>query len=526
MPRDSASEAVHPIIGDRLSGSGAWLRAIATVAGLSLFAAIFAAVLPRLENLSSRRAVAIVVVLTLVGIALACKVLKETVLVVWVVSMSIFRPYQAPGSLLGLEGLYLVPSEILLVGLYGIWAIELVFLKRPLVRYSYPVWPFFIPFVIACTISAAQSTNPSWALADISRLIRIVPIFVYCRYNLGRKEWQLCLGALCLAVLFQVALGVIQVTTRKLLPDDLEGPARAQGMMEHPNILADYLLLMFPAGIAMALAPTRRPLRIIAIAIAAISGLGIVITLSRIPWVLMIGQCLLAGVTLVVLRMLSFKRLVGLGAVALICAILAALPFAQKIQDRLQGDFKDSIRFRSELNAVALRVFENNPFIGVGLNNLSLHLISIASKYGYHDLLFSQQDWREGEADAMIRRVTVHNLYLFMLAETGLLGLLALLLYLLSAAAAGIYAVSVSRGTLRAASAGLTIGIIGVMLHNLGEIALWFEPVMHSFALVFMMAAVAPSLVRTHGDDWLGQIEFPDWMLRGRSARRTINSHA
>jgi putative inorganic carbon (hco3(-)) transporter len=498
------------------------MRAVVSLIGLLIFASVFAALLPRLQDLSKRRLVAIAGVIGFVCVVMILKNVKEPLLGVWVLSMTLFRPYSTFDGVFGLDGLYWVPSHAVLLALYGLWAVELVVLKRPLVRQSQAVWPLFLPFLIVAGISASQADNTGWAVAEIIRVSSVLPIFVYCRYNLGRKEWQSCIIALGVAILAQAALGMLQVTTRKTLPHDWVGTPRAQGTMAHPNVLADYLLLVFPAALALGLSPLRPLLRLPALFVAAAGGIGVIVTLSRAPWALMVLEIILVCTGLILLRAFSFKHFVGLCSVGTLAAIIAAIPFAHKLEERIKGDLKDSIQFRQELNTVARLVFENNPFVGVGLNNLSESIFQIARKYGYHDLILSHTDWagEDEEETTVVRRVTVHNLYMYLLAETGLLGICALLLYLASGIFAGVRAVRITDGAVQALCLGLIVGITGALLHNFAEIALWLDPMLHTFALILCMLFAIPALVAQHGKDWLSEISLRDLMCRGHGLNR------
>lgn len=462
--------------------------------------ALFASALPRFELLSNRRAATFGLVLLLAFTGFVTKLLKQVLLAGWVISMTMFRPYSTFDGLFGLEGLYWVPAHLALIALYGIWIYELAILGRPLVRYGRAFWPWFLPFLAAAAISALQAERMNWAAAELLRIGWVIPIYIYCRYNLGWREWRVCLAALAIALLAQVAIGVVQVTTHRFLPAEWEGSARAEGMMVHPNILADYLLLLFPAALALALAGRDMRLRLVAAGVAAAGALGIAITLSRIPWVLMVLQFLLVGVSLTVLSMLSIKRLIGLCSVGALAALIAVAPFLDKLAQRVTGDLQESIQFRGELNRAAGLVFEEAPFGGVGLNNLSLHIFDVARKYGYTDLILNERDWGT-EGGTVIRRISVHNLYLFLLAETGLFGAVGLALYFLAAIGRGLRAGAASTGELRALSLGFIVGMVGVLAHNVAEVALWMDPLLHSFALVVAMLSAVPVLAQTGGGE-------------------------
>jgi glycosyltransferase involved in cell wall biosynthesis len=66
-----------------------------------------------------------------------------------------------------------------------------------------------------------------------------------------------------------------------------------------------------------------------------------------------------------VLGAVSPRAAAGTGVWALLL-LLALLPFAADIAERFRGDFRSSITFRAEYTLMALRVWDENPLLGIG----------------------------------------------------------------------------------------------------------------------------------------------------------------
>jgi O-antigen ligase len=88
----------------------------------------------------------------------------------------------------------------------------------------------------------------------------------------------------------------------------------------------------------------------------------------------------------------------------------------------------------------------------------------------------------------------VHNLYLLLLAETGILGLGAFLVFLIGALGIGIRAICRTTGDWRGICLGLLVGIIGVLGHQMTEFSLWIDSTWYTFAIVVGMLNNIPYL--------------------------------
>jgi O-antigen ligase len=182
----------------------------------------------------------------------------------------------------------------------------------------------------------------------------------------------------------------------------------------------------------------------LAIAVLGLGGVALVFTLSRGAW-----MALALSITL--LCWLG-SRHAGLSlktpiAVLLILSLLY-LPFHAAISARLFGDDSGSAESRVPLMRLAFRIIEDNPLLGVGANNFTV----VMDRY-------LTSDFREGWLFA------VHNKYLLVLSETGMVGLLAFLAFLLDALRKGWRCWVYRDPLLSPLALGFAAGIAGHMLH-------------------------------------------------------------
>ena len=134
-------------------------------------------------------------------------------------------------------------------------------------------------------------------------------------------------------------------------------------------------------------------------------------------------------------------------AVLLILGMLY-LPFQSVISARLLGDDKGSAESRIPLMKLAFRIIEDNPVLGVGANNFTVVMDRYLTPEFRHSFLFA-----------------VHNKYLLVLSETGIIGLLAFLAFLLDALRKGWQCWALQDRLLSPLALGFAAGIAGHMVH-------------------------------------------------------------
>jgi O-antigen ligase len=119
------------------------------------------------------------------------------------------------------------------------------------------------------------------------------------------------------------------------------------------------------------------------------------------------------------------------------------------------------------------------PLFGVGLNNTMRHWL----KY-YPEMDYAVDTEEYGSRILNLRApVTMDNGLLHVVEETGIVGGLAFLVYLAGAFLIAVRAVFRTSGECRAASLGLLVGILGILVEQLIDAALWVDPNLYTFTL-------------------------------------------
>ncbi len=171
---------------------------------------------------------------------------------------------------------------------------------------------------------------------------------------------------------------------------------RAYGTFPHPNVVAFFLLfvfvwLLFSTEFRRAISRYIKIIALIAI------GIGIFLTFSRIVILLLIG---------ILLFKIKPRGVRSILAILLGLFIICILLF-QRFEVTLIRD----LILRMELIEIALKVFFTNLIFGTGLNN-----------FFYSEILYQK-------TLSPILLQPVHNIYLYWISQTGIMGLIVLIYF-------------------------------------------------------------------------------------------------
>jgi putative inorganic carbon (HCO3(-)) transporter len=177
---------------------------------------------------------------------------------------------------------------------------------------------------------------------------------------------------------------------------------RITSLLFQENSLAGYLNLVIPIAIACAALAKDRWLKLLGVASALTGVIAVFLTQSR-GGILALAGVLMLAIWFLVPRLITRVKILG-GAV-LACMLL--LPPLLNQFERLQ-DIDDGSR--TLLWAAAASLFHDHPLLGVG--------------YGNYRFLYADSTFIPG---AVVGRLDAHNIYLQLLAETGVVGFLSFL---------------------------------------------------------------------------------------------------
>ncbi|MFD5359517.1 O-antigen ligase family protein [Streptomyces tendae] len=297
--------------------------------------------------------------------------------------------------------------------------------RRPLSRTAAVV--LALP-VLGLAVAAVGAVSPGAGLAGLGRYLQVfvlVPAAVLLLLR-DRGDVRLLTWSMVGLALWQGAVGVHQYVTATGASYQGE-PVRAVGTFGPQDVMGMATVVSLGLVCAVGLALGRTPVRqrLFAAGCALVLLLPLALSFSRGAWIATAVTCavqlLLAGV----------RRALAVGAVVVAAAVVLVGGFGvgtAMLQERVGSitevtDAPDqSVTDRYTMWAAAAGMWRERPLTGVGLKGFPEHRDAHAS------LALSSGSETDG-AGAGYRRqplLSPHNMYLLVLAEQGLIGLLCL----------------------------------------------------------------------------------------------------
>ena len=276
-------------------------------------------------------------------------------------------------------------------------------------------------FAAACLLSTMNSTWVKMSIFQVIMVVQCAVLYGLVLFNAIESKEQLCfvLLSLCISLLVQGLFGVAQFFTGKefdffstgLSMGDFETLAadptlrRVVGTVGRPNGFAEYLSPLLMIAVSLFLWG-KKSKALIGIA-CSFGILALLFSFSRGGW---IG--FLSGF-LVLMVFLSRKGIISTSKVTLTCAAMFALTliFLPQVLERLFGGDANAAGSRLPLIRIAFNMITEHPIIGIGINTFRSVMRSYMS----------------GLDQSQVYLYAVHNQYLLVLAEAGILGLASFL---------------------------------------------------------------------------------------------------
>jgi O-antigen ligase len=366
-----------------------------------------------------------------------------------------YREVDAARGALG--GLSISATTIALAGLYVSWFIRSQANRSSDARPSFHINLPLLVYLAITAISVAVAQDVSLSLFEVFLLVEACLVYFYVANNVRTRQDVLFVVSLLLIACLLESMAMILIrfngmpstlwgapTHVHIETDAKEGFMRIGGTVGSSNFAAAYLSISLASAASLLFTNLGRAHKCLAMAVLGLGGVALIFTFSRGGWL-----ALALAVTLICLlawsrRGFSLKTPI---AVLLILGMLY-LPFQSVISTRLFGDDKGSAESRIPLMKLAFRIIEDNPLLGVGVNNFTVVMDRYLTPEFRHGFLFA-----------------VHNKYLLVLSETGVIGLLAFLAFLLDALRKGWQCWALQERLLSPLALGFAAGIAGHMVH-------------------------------------------------------------
>jgi O-antigen ligase len=325
----------------------------------------------------------------------------------------------------GVWALYMTSVDMLLVGLYALWMAEGTMgrdIRRLLERRI-----VLVPMVAGLTVLPSLLAAPDLylALGELVRMAWMYALYIYVAARLQTKrEIGWVVGALLLLVLIQSAIVLWQTRTGMSLTllisgeredfemrvADIQETIRPHGTLLHPTFFGGVIGPLSLLGLSLAINLRTTAHRVLCLGIAGAGLTSIVLAQSRASLI----SLTVCGAVLISLalwrRQISWNTVIVPAIAGCGAAILLLDRISAWLADNVGTDhFWLEVDARLELNRIALDIIRDAPIFGTGLNGFE----TVLERYDVYGLLFPENP--------------VHNLYLLVWAETGIVGLAGLL---------------------------------------------------------------------------------------------------
>ena len=332
-----------------------------------------------------------------------------------------------------------------------------------------------IVFIMWTTGSIYNSSDTRLSVFEIIRVAKLYLLSHVVASNVKRKgDMQDVLVALLIGLVLQSVMSVLQYTGIHLALgfSPVGELRRVVGTLGWPNTLGAYSAAIVSCALTLWIWGAGGRSETLIRAACMVGFLPLILTFSRGAWL-----ALLAAVAFSLFlgwrkAWLGTSGLVRLVVAALSAAIIGA-SVATSITARLN---EETLADRFRLNQVAVSMIKAHPVVGVGINTF----VDVMRRYDTTGVssYFPQP---------------VHNVFLLVAAETGLVGLGLFLLLILSAFRVGLRAAKTDDRFLSVCAIGVLSGLIVLVVSNLLDVHLRTDGL---YALFWLLIGLV-SAIRT-----------------------------
>jgi O-antigen ligase len=361
-------------------------------------------------------------------------------------------------------------SHLPLFALIVIWLARSLAARRPLHLSTTGLVPLAV-LVLSCAVSIVGSPSPRFGLFELFGLATGVALFLYTASEIReRSELRVVLSTLLGVVALQGVIGLVQHVTgstggleffgsgKKLgMAAGLETLTRVGGTLGHPNSLALFCDLLLPLGVSLLFCPMTGWVKWLLAGAVGLGACALVVSLSR-------GGVAATALAVVILVLIHRSRTVGLTraglaiAVIITVGVVIVLGTPNPIRTRiLEHDYGSAVGRVSHVQ-VAVRMIRDRPFFGHGMNNY----VEAARAYD-----------ATPEQIVSLWNAPVHNQFLFVAAETGLIGLAGMLALLLRVMWSLRTAIRSPDPLLACTGLGLLLGLLAFLVHAQVDYSHW-----------------------------------------------------
>lgn len=402
-----------------------------------------------------------IIVLVLMGIpfvALVFQQLRDIMLVVlpldMIFSIDSYLYHQEKFEEMGAIGGQIIGvATLCLAGLYILWLVDFLTQRGFHARFLLYISILHFMYFAVVALSYTVAHNRLLASFEIGLQFQSLLMFTYITSTVRTKREVLLLVVVVLAATMFEGMMMLLVRA-KASPLNLgplkiyisEEDLRVSGTLGSPNSAASFCSFYSVFALAALLKLPGRKYKLLAGGALLFGFIGVVVTQSR-------GGLIVFGMSTALLFAAAvFRKWVSpkIPIIGVFVAILVLVAFPNLILARFTKDDGGSLDSRGPLNQIAHQIINDYPTLGIGANNFAFVLPNYI---------------KPQFADAWI--FVVHNKYNLVWAETGIVGLISFLIYLLATVYQGLVTLFKKDidPILGILNLGMTAGMFGLFYH-------------------------------------------------------------
>jgi putative inorganic carbon (hco3(-)) transporter len=375
--------------------------------------------------------------------------------------------FRDPNMIASRDGLQISITTITLGILYLVWWIDIITKRAKRIEFFPKATLIALGYILTCLLSMYNSPNILMSIFDIFFLVQMVLMYFYIANFIKCKEDVVYIVHVLMACLFiQSTVLFIQyiteiqftLTGKISSADTIEyfhggrsiGVHRPAGTSSSPNESGGHIAILLLMVLSLLLYTKNRFKNTLVWIVLLMGMAALCLTFSRGSWV---GFAVALVVFLLVAlryRWMSGKKVVAAGV--LITMILGV--FFVPIAARLSQDDQGSAWARIPLMKLAFNMIQEHPFIGIGANNFSVVLPQYVSSELRGEWLY-----------------IVHNQYLLVFAETGIIGLFFFILIIAMVIHVCVRCIKNNEPIISPLAIGILSGIIALSVFMLVELS-------------------------------------------------------
>ncbi|MSP11875.1 MAG: O-antigen ligase domain-containing protein [Chloroflexi bacterium] len=327
----------------------------------------------------------------------------------------------------GAAGFYISSIDLVVVGLYLLALFDRERLRLLASNLFNPAVLLFAGFIAVAVLSIMVGDQFKLGVVEVSRMVVLLALFYFFAFGLrDQQEVRAVIVALCLAIVIQGAWGLAQFVLKRTFGLNLFGELKAVytedsfsdvtvrrvsgSLRDGPTAYGAFLALIGAIPMALAFYESRPRWRLFYALLGLIAFVCSALGLGR-------GAIMQEAATMVLLTLVAIRRKrlkLRTVAIVLVVALLIAIVPAYLMREQLWARFfgwSGPVDIRVKLIQVAMKMLADHPIVGIGLNTFQ----EMAPFYDPQNLL----DW---VPDGTRSVFPVHNYFLLILSETGILG--------------------------------------------------------------------------------------------------------